>query len=147
MNQQRLPDSNLLYQPYYLYYKQGFWLSGNPLHFNMGPQWQIYFLQSINAALYGMLFKQIYQPNVTWAHRFLAPNLTGMCISKLHVCFTHNYNILTKFRPVNLNLLFLTRKIIKKGREGVFFFFLNDTRSCMHTMNELKLYKNTAEIS
>ncbi len=33
-----------------LYYKREFGLCGNPLHFNMGPEWQIYFLQSINAA-------------------------------------------------------------------------------------------------
>ncbi len=38
-----------------LYYKLAFWLSGNPLQFNMDPQWQLYFLQSINAVKDRML--------------------------------------------------------------------------------------------
>ncbi len=32
-------------------FKVAFWLSGFPLYFNIGPQWQIYFLQSIQWGL------------------------------------------------------------------------------------------------
>ncbi len=31
----------------FLTYKATFWLSGNPLLCNMGPQWQIYFLHNV----------------------------------------------------------------------------------------------------
>ncbi len=32
--------------------KQYFWLSGYPLHFNISPQWQTYFLQSVQICMF-----------------------------------------------------------------------------------------------
>ncbi len=81
-------------------YKASFWLSGIAYVFNMGPQWQIYFIQSV---LLGLQWR-VLEDSMELATCNMAPRCLGRAWRRLYV--TRNNIALKLSRRMGLHLVF-----------------------------------------
>ncbi len=107
-------------------YKVAFWLSGNPLRFNMNAQWCLYFLRRVQCSLTWHVLQADMPAMCSTVPRFLTcswstvlhvPEAVHACVGLNKGYFTRRWNMLVGiFTDIFLNENFLLVSICQDGK-------------------------------